>query len=96
MQEQRFKIGDLVITKAGLEECHLASLAGRLRIPIVYMIVEINIQECPGGRQVFYIVGSDGERYDKFNDIELTDPSSIPILMETILESNRETSTEQK
>lgn len=67
----RFKVGDLVVTKVGIEECKLLCAGGEMHYPMIFMVIERHTQECPGGVQVHYTLGRPGA-VNKFNDIELT------------------------
>lgn len=49
----RFKIGDLVATKIGIEEARLHCVSGELVMPTVAMVVGLVSDTCPGGTQLF-------------------------------------------
>ena len=61
----RFEIGEIVIFRKAITENAVADPTVR---PILYMIVERMIRQCPGGTQVNYLLGG---HKDWTNEIEL-------------------------
>lgn len=54
MREFKFKIGDLVYSRAGIHDCKVGMRINSTRTPIATMISERVHQECPGGVQLHY------------------------------------------
>ena len=70
MDEFKFKIGDLVTTRAAIAECEDGARVGQCRTPMRFVIVERRTQECPGGMQLHYMLARDGKS-GLFNEIEV-------------------------
>lgn len=50
----KFKIGDLVYLKVGVQECLDCLKFGRTKFPTCHIVCERLCQECPGGIQLHY------------------------------------------
>lgn len=87
MAEFKFKIGDLVVFKAGIADSMQSCKAGRHAQPNHFMVVQRLSQECPGGTQLSYDLPGLGRMA---NEIELASPDEFDLVAATKLASEVE------
>lgn len=72
--EFKFKIGDLVYMKCGINDCLVGLRVNTPKMPITFMVCERVSQECPGGVQLHYKLDQ-GESVLEETLVSATDPS---------------------
>ena len=77
MEGFRFNIGDTVVLKRGIDECHMAAKLGMKIFPTCCTVLEQLAQECPGGIQRHYKLAANcGEHFTEL-EIALAHPSEL-------------------
>lgn len=80
----KFALGQMVVTKAGMElrEYQDAKTGRLIGFPIIMLVQERHLVECPGGIQNYYSCRDwrDGKTMLKFNEIELANYDANEVL----------------
>lgn len=89
--EFKYDIGEVVLTKAGVEDARVAARSGARGVrPLCFTVKERLVQQCPGGVQLLYMLGYPAETGKPFLEHELVplaDYDAEAVALETMKNS---------